>query len=467
MPRLALTSVPTWVLGLCAALAVSGCGGDAQPVAPSAAAPPAVRVVHADPRTISKTVGQPGFIEAYERTSIYPKLAGYIEKWSVDIGDKVAKGETLATLFIPELTEDFKTKQAVVDRDKRKVMYADAAVKVALADVKAAEARLGEVKASYTQFQSQADRWEVQVARLSREVGTGVVDSQVLLESQNQLRASTASREAARAAITKAEADLESRKAAATQAFYAQKVAQADLAVSVSDEKRVQALTGYMTLAAPFTGTIVARNANTFDFVQPVTGDPTADARAPYLSPSGAAAPIYVVDRTDIVRVFVDIPEGDARYVGIGNKSSVLVRAYRDQPIPGSVTRTSWALNVKSRTLRAEIDLPNTDRRLLPGMYAYGYVHIERPNVRAIPTAALVYRGAEVFCWLYDKGKSLMTEVRTGISDGEWMEVTSRRVPGAVGDAEWVPFTGAEEVILGDLSVLLPDGKVRVAADKK
>ena len=106
--------------------------------------------------------------------------------------------------------------------------------------------------------------------------------------------------------------------------------------------------------------------------------------RAPYLSPGGAA-PIYVVDRTDVVRIFVDIPEQDANYVHIGTKATVLAKAFRDEPIPGTVTRTSWALNIKSRTLRAEIDLPNPGSQLLPGMYAYAKVIIERPGVQALP----------------------------------------------------------------------------------
>ena len=92
------------------------------------------------------------------------------------------------------------------------------------------------------------------------------------------------------------------------------------------------------------------------------------------------AAPIYVVDRTDVVRIFVDIPEQDANYVHIGTKATVLAKAYRDEPIPAEVTRTSWALNIKSRTLRAEIDLPNPGSQLLPGMYAYAKVIIERPE---------------------------------------------------------------------------------------
>ena len=156
----------------------------------------------------------------------------------------------------------------------------------------------------------------------------------------------------------------------------------------------------------------------------------------PYLSPSGTAAPIYVVDRTDIVRIFVDIPEQDANYVHIGSKATVLVRAYRDQPIPGTVTRTSWALNIKSRTLRAEIDLPNPGSQILPGMYAYAKVIIERPGVWALPVSALMHIektilhiGEKTFCWTYENGHAKRIEVETGLSDGEWIEVTNRQLP--------------------------------------
>src|SRR5262249_40085406 len=196
-------------------------------------------------------------------------------------------------------------------------------------------------------------------------------------------------------------------------------VARADLAVAESEAKRIEAWVGYITLPAPYDGVIVARNANTGDFVVPSAGDPTAMQRAPYLAPGGQAAPIYVVDRTDVVRIFVDIPEQDANYVQIGTKASVIARAYRDAPIPGSVTRTSWALNVTSRTLRAEIDLPNPGSQLLPGMYAYAKLTIDRDDVRALPVSALTHTGERTYCWTYEDGRAVRNEVRTGVSDGE------------------------------------------------
>ena len=149
---------------------------------------------------------------SYERTSIFPKLTGYIEKWNVDIGDKVKKGETLATLFVPELVEDFGTKKATVELDKQRIELARKVVKVAEADVKAAKASLAEAKAILDKFEAEVERWDSEVKRLQNEVERGVVDPQVLLESTNQLKSSTAAREAAKATIAKAEAELLSRR---------------------------------------------------------------------------------------------------------------------------------------------------------------------------------------------------------------------------------------------------------------
>ena len=312
-------------------------------------------------------------------------MSAYIEKWNVDIGDRVKKGETLATLFVPEMVEDFETKKATVELDKQRIERTIKVVKVATADVTAAKASVTEAKAIYDKYEAEVERWDSEVKRLKQEVDRGIVDPQILLESTNQLKASVAAQSAAAATIAKTEADLLSKESSLEKDTVEVEVARADLGVAISEARRLEAWVGYLKLPAPFDGVIVARNANTFDFVLPSTGDPSAMERSPHLAPGGSAAPIYVVDRLDIVRIFVDIPEQDANYVQIGTKATVIAKAYREQPIPGSVTRTSWALNVKSRTLRAEIDLPNPKSQLLPGMYAYAKVIIERPNVRACP----------------------------------------------------------------------------------
>ena len=459
------TVVGRWlVFCLLLSLVVPGCGHEAPVNFTSVSKPPTVQLINPEVRNIVRVVSQPSFIEAYERTSVFPKLIAYIKEWKVDIGDKVKKDQPLAYLFVPELEEDYKTKTATVKLDQQRVELAKKVVDVAIANVQAARARLKEAKAMLDKWQAEVVRWDSEVKRLDNEVRRGIVDPQILLESENQLKASGAARDAAQATIEKAEAELLSYQATLGQDRVDVKVAEAAWMVAQSEEKRLQAWVGYLTLPAPFDGVIVTRNANTFDFVLPTMGDPTATDHSPNLSPGGTAAPIYVVDRTDIVRIFVDIPEQDANYVRIGTKATVLVKAYRDHPIPGSVTRTSWALNVKSRTLRAEIDLPNPNSQLLPGMYAYAKVIIERPGVRALPLSALIHTGDQTYCWLHDNGHAVRTEVQTGVTDDKVIEVTNFRLAGGPDGRDlWAPVNGSEQVIMGDLSILAEGNLVEVA----
>ena len=450
-----------WLL---AVLAVSGCAEDKK-VAPSVSEPPVLHVIHPRLQKIVRVVGQPSFVQSYERTSIYPKMTAYIEKWNVDIGDKVRKGDVLADLFVPELRELWETKKATVEYAKERVSLAQEDVEVAAAEVKAAKARLEEAQSILGKYEAEVVRWDVQVKRIAREVERQVIAPQILLESQNELKADIAARDAAKAAITKAAAELEADEETLARAEVNVAVARADLLVAESEAKRLEALVGYLKLFAPYDGIIVARNANTWDFVLPRTGDPTAERRAPDLSPGGQAAPIYVVDRTDIVRIYVDIPERDADYVHIGSEARVKLWAYRDEWLPAAVTRISWALNTQSRTMRAEIDLPNPGSQILPGMYAYGQVVVERPNVRALPKSALTHAGGKSFIWRYENGHALRTEVQTGIEDGEWIEVTNRHIKSKSPDEEnWAPIEGTEQVLVGSkLSTLTEGARVTLA----
>lgn len=449
--------------GLLSLLAAGGCEESEKPAAPTVLKPPLVKVVQPQYRHIVAVVGQPSFVESYERTSIYPKVSGYIKRWNVDIGDKVKKGDVLCTLFVPELEEDCETKHRTVKLDEERVRLAEQIVEVADARVKAAKAALEEAKAIVDKFKSDTWRWALQVERLDREVQRSVVDPQILLEAQNQHKMSKASWTAAEAAVLKADADLLAAEETLTEDKVDVDVAKARVQVADSDAKRLDAWVGYLTIPAPYDGVIVARNANSWDFVLPATGDPTADVHAPHLSPSGKAAPIYVVDRTDIVRIFVDIPEKDANYVRVGSKARVQIKAYRDTWMPAAVTRTAWALNTKSRTLRAEIDLSNIGTEVLPGMYAYGKVIIERDNVLALPASAIVHRGDQTYYWSYEEGHAALREIETAVSDGEWIEVTNRHAtPKYAGEEPRAPVDGSEVVIVGDTSILSEGCAVRV-----
>src|SRR5271166_2662363 len=149
--------------GLLAILAAPGCGHKDEGPVTSVAEPPTVHLIKPEYRKIVRVVGQPSFVEAYERTSIYPKVTGYIKKWNVDIGDKVKKGDVLATLYVPELEEDWETKKAMVKLDEERVDLALKIVEVAKADVEAAKARLEEAKAMVEKYTSDVGRWKSEV----------------------------------------------------------------------------------------------------------------------------------------------------------------------------------------------------------------------------------------------------------------------------------------------------------------
>ena len=155
----------------------------------------------------------------------------------------------------------------------------------------------------------------------------------------------------------------------------------------------------------------------------------------------------------------IGVPEIDAPYVSVGTKASLRLQALAGREFNVQVTRTSLALHNQSRTLQAEIDLPNPQNELLPGMYAYGSIEIERPKVWSIPTSATVQIGNRMCCYLAKDGKAVRTQIQSGVSDGKWIEVVKRRTYPTSGEpGNWEDFTDADQVIAGDLSEVA-DGK--------
>lgn len=415
---------------------------------------PKVRLVGPETGTIACTVGQPGFIYAYEQTAIYPKVSGFIETWKVDIGDRIKKDQVIAEIFVPELLAELRQKKAQVAQSEVQIRVAEQMVDVARHNYAVAGGEVLVARANVNKYQAFVERWESEVKRLASVVD--VVDRQVLAESQKQLKADVAAREAAKAAVIAAEANEQARKADLEKAKVDVEAARAKAQVDRADEQRLAALVGYTRLLAPYDGVVVARNANTGDYVQPGTGDLSA-LRGVTDESTSRGAPIYVVARTDLVRVYVDVPELNADYVGPGTKAKIVVQARKGEEIDATVTRTSWSLHTRSRTLRAEIDLPNPQARLLPGMYAYGLVTIERPNVMTVPLDCVVAVGSQNVCFLYENGEAVQVPVQVGISDGKRVEVARKLVNGT-----WTPFTGAEQVIQGSLAELSNGQAVQV-----
>lgn len=417
---------------------------------------PEAKVVNVEKRTIVRQSGQPGFIEAYEQTAIYPKIAGFIDDWKVDIGDTITKGMTLAHLDIPDLVADYEEKKAEVELDEVRIKVSSELVKVAKENWKTASSQVDEAKANLGKFKADVEFWTADYNRIHKLFLDNAVDATVDTASLKHKQASIASQKAAEAGIEVAKATEAGRKADFDKAKIDVDAAEARAKVARATQKRLAEMVGYTTIKAPYDGIVIGRNVNIGDFAQPAAGDPSAQRSNPAAS-RASSSPLYVVARTDKVRIFLDVPEMEANGIGAGSKAHVKIDAVDNMEFSATVTRTSWALNAKSRTKRAEIDFPNPGGRILPNMYAYGTVELTRADVWAIPLQAIFRVGNQDYCFVFEDGKAVQLPVQLGIDDGNWVEVAKKRS----GD-KWVPFSGAERILLGEISQMSNGGPVRV-----
>ena len=394
-----------------------------------------VTVVAPIRKTIRREVGQPGVIEAFERTPIVSKIPGYVLKWTADIGDSVHKDDLLAELWVPELESELKLKEEQVRQSKKTLAMAAAQVATAKAHIDEAEAAIGRAEANH-------NYWKGQSARFANLVKQNVLDKQTQDETLNQYQSAAAT-------LLEAKAKLLSAKALEEEKESAREKAEIDIEAAQAERQRQADLVAYARLTAPFDGVVTQRNINTKQFVQPAT--------------SSQGEPLYVVERTDIVRIFLAVAEIDAEWIQVGTPATVRVQALQGAEFKGEVTRTAWTLNKVTRTLRTEVDLsnpqsPNGARRLRPGMYAFGAVTAEWPDRLTVPASAVVTEGDvnvgyQSFCYIVEEGKIRRTRIEIGARNDQLVEVLKKRV--ADGDQfRWEPFTGAEQVVQGDLAGL-------------
>jgi len=165
--------------------------------------------------------------------------------------------------------------------------------------------------------------------------------------------------------------------------------------------------------------------------------------------------PLLVVVQTRVMRVFVDVPEADAALVATGNEAEIRVPAGTSEAHKarqGTVTRSSWILESGSRTLRAEIDLPNEDGQLRPGMYAYATIKLPpHENALCLPKAATFSEEKQTYCYtIGTDGLVAKTPLELGIRAGNDVEILSG-------------LSGEEQVIGVNLSAFREGQEVEVS----
>ncbi len=398
------------------------------------AAPPQVSVGPPQRRSLTRTVEQPGYIDAFERAPLLAKVAAYVKAVHVDIGDRVKDGQVLAELDDPELEQELRQKQALVAQAAAEVEQAKQLLLAAEAHARLRVAEVAEAESARTRARANFERWQSESQRIGRMVSGGVIDEQTRDETLNQFRAAAAARDEVEARVRSAQAAQAESEARRNKSRADVDVAEAKARVAEADEGRTRALLGYTRITAPFDGVVTARGVDKGHLLQPGVKD----------------APLFVVTRLDPVRVFVEVPELDAALVRPGAKAEVRVQALRGRSFAGTVTRTAWALDSRSRTLRTAIDLPNPDGTLRPGMYAYAALTLALPEAWTLPAAAVVRQGDTAVAFLVRDGKAVRVGVQTGFGDGRHVELLKYQAPAAGGgsDRRWVEPTGDEAFVL-------------------
>ena len=171
----------------------------------------------------------------------------------------------------------------------------------------------------------------------------------------------------------------------------------------------------YETITAPFDGIVTARYIDPGHLV-PATTTPGTPG-------SGA---IITVSRMAPLRVFTYVPQNVAPFIRDGDAATITATGYTGQKFTGTITRHPEALSPDTRTMLIEVDLPNEDEVLYPGMYATAEFTITMgTGSPMVPDDALVFRDGKVYVPVVRKNQLHLSEVTLGYDNGQTVEVLS------------------------------------------
>ncbi len=270
----------------------------------------------------------PGGLSPLLESSIYARAAGYVRKRYVDIGDRVKEGQLMAEIDAPELDQQVAQSRAAVSQ---------------------AEQQLGQAKAALVQAESQRDLAKVTAERYNNLVGRGAVARQDADTQQSNYKTSEALVAAQQSSVQASAENV--------------KQAQANLA-------RVIDLQDFKSVKAPYAGIVTARNIDAGALISP-SG---AGQGASPMSTGGALAAngneMFRVAQIGTMRILINVPQTNAPGIHVGMPAGVDVNEFQGKSFDGKVTRTTNSLDPNSRTLLVEVQVQNSNGKLLPGMYA-------------------------------------------------------------------------------------------------
>jgi RND family efflux transporter MFP subunit len=236
--------------------------------------------------------------------------------------------------------------------------------------------------------------------------------------------------EHARAVIASADADLAGRhardqrlRAAAKVSTDAVAATQLEESAAALDEargrldaaqaelRRLQAVDRDATLTAPFDAVVTNRFVDPGALVEATTS-------------SKNHVPLVTLEAIDTIRVFVDVPELNVAAVRPGTTVRLAARALQGRTFDGRLSRISSSLDLSTRTMRVEIDLPNRDHAVLPGMDLVATLDLGvHPHALTLPAEVVQSDADGTFVWVVRNGHAHRQRIRLGTDTGSRVEV--------------------------------------------
>jgi RND family efflux transporter MFP subunit len=237
------------------------------------------------------------------------------------------------------------------------------------------------------------------------------------------------------------EQEREDKKAGDSSALAQLEAARAQVNSDQADVDRLTAFEQFKHVTAPYAGTIVERRIDIGNLV-------TAGS-------SNSTTSLYRIAQDDPIRVFVDVPQSAAPdLMKVGVAATISTDDLAGHTIAGHITRTSDSIDPRARTFRAELDIPNPDRRLVAGLYVQVGFQLPNNGMSQIPAAALMFSaGGPKVAVVEGDGSIRFQRVTIGRDDGDKVELTS-----GVTDGERLVLNISNQIVAGE--------KVRVSADQ-
>lgn len=333
----------------------------------------------------------------FQEIDVYAKESGFVKRLLVDYGDHVRQGQLLAVLEIPEL-------QATIQED-------ESAIKGLADQIQTAQHQLGRVQAQH------------RVMHLEYERINGVSQSRPGLVAQQEVDDVQGRDLALEAQIEGAESAVEAARSNWTEA-------KAKL-------EHDQALYAYARITAPFPGVVTQRYANLGTLLQAGTNSSTQ------------AMPVVKLSEEDLYRLVIPVPEAYVGSIKAGQGVDVDVSAL-GRSFKGKVARTSFDVHQDTRTMHTEVDVPNPDGKLLPGMYADVRLTLNQDaDALVAPLESVDREGDNASVLVVNSaGKIEQHTVALGIENATDVQILSGLEEG-------------DEVVVSDRSSLMPGQQVR------